>query len=111
CRPPRRTHRVPRPSRTRTRASIGRADCASATSGSLFPGLPFSQRETNAPDRMNQLHSLIEVDFAPEAGDVHVDDVIERRRARRFLPDISRERTSRDRLSLVTNTGIDKVEF
>src|SRR5262249_52509374 len=91
-------HRLPTPqsSHRRTRASVGRGRCAASSSW-----FSFTKHETDAPDRMNQFHWLIEIDFAAESGDVNVNDIIQRSAPSRFLPYFARQCITQDDLALV----------
>ena len=60
---------------------------------------------------MNELDREVGVDLAAQAGDVHVDDVIERRRAGGLLFTRPRQRFPRDDLALMPQQGIQQLEL
>ena len=53
----------------------------------------------------------IQVDLAPQPGDMDVDDVVERRRSRRFLPHVARQRLARHDLPLVPEQVLEQLEL
>ena len=60
---------------------------------------------------MNQLDRVVEIDLAAQPRDVDVDHVVERRRARGFLPDIARQRLARHDLPLIPQQILEQLEF
>ena len=55
-----------------------------------------AQAESDTAHRLNQLREVGPVDFATQAGDVHVDDVVERGGAPDVFPDLMRQHLARD---------------
>ena len=54
---------------------------------------------------------VIEIHLAAQPRDVHVDHVVERRRPRRFLPDVTRQRLARHDLALVAHQEFEQLEL
>jgi hypothetical protein len=65
--------------------------------------LVFANDKTDATYGMQQFVWELIVDLAPQAGHVHVDDIIERRVAPRFFPDVARQHFPRDYVATMAN--------
>src|SRR5262245_42161354 len=93
------TGRAPRSGPRRTRASGG-PGCSDAATGASW--LALAQDESDAPNRVDELRRRVLIDLLPEARNVHVDHVVERRSARRFLPDVAGQHLTRYQLPMMT---------
>ena len=60
---------------------------------------------------VDQPGRALTVDLAPQPGDVNVDDVVERRRARRFLPHVSRQCLARHHLTLIAEQELEEFKL
>src|SRR5262245_61907698 len=60
---------------------------------------------------MNQLDGVIDVDLPAKAGDLDVDDVVERNGVGGLLPDVPGERGARDDLPLVAEQELEQLEL
>jgi hypothetical protein len=69
------------------------------------------EHESNTAHRVNQLRSLIGIDLPPQAGDVHVDDVVERCGTGGLSPDVSRQALARDHLALMSQQVFEQLEL
>src|SRR5207248_11757525 len=80
----------------------------STTNGSWFA---FAQHETDSAHRMNQTCRAFGIDLPPKPGHLHVDDVVERRRAMRLLPDVPRQHFPRNEVALMPQQILEQIEF
>ena len=53
----------------------------------------------------------VEIDFASKPRHLHVDDVVERRRAARLLPDIARQHLARHEMPLMAQQVLEQLEL
>src|SRR2546426_12766626 len=60
---------------------------------------------------MDELRRYILIDLLPETGDVHVDDVVERRGPGGLLPDIAGQHLPRDELLMMTQQVLQEIEL
>src|SRR6516164_9433674 len=71
----------------------------------------FSQHETNASDRVNQLERFIEIDFPAEPGDMNIDNVVQRRSAGWLFPDFASQCITQYDLSLMAQQVLEQLEL
>ena len=69
------------------------------------------EHEPDTTHGVNQLDWLLVIDLAAQPRNVHVDDVVEWRGARRLLPDVARQRFTRDDLTLVAHQVLEQFEL
>src|ERR1041385_6285777 len=88
--------------------SGGRESTPSTTSASRFA---LAHYKANAAHRVNQARLALDVDLAAQARHLHVDDVVERRRATRLSPHVSGEHFARDQMSLMAQEVLEQLEL
>src|SRR5579872_5683830 len=71
----------------------------------------FAQHEAHASHGVQELSLKRSIDFLAQTHDLRVDDVIERRLASRFLPNIARQHFARHHSTLVRKQIFEQFEF
>src|SRR5438067_7774483 len=71
----------------------------------------FAQDEPNAPDRVNEPRMPFDIDFLPQASDLHIDHVVERGRASWLFPDLARQHLARDEVALMPKEVFEELEL
>ena len=73
--------------------------------------LALPKHEPNSADGMNQACVAVEIDLLAQARHLHVDDVVERRRSPRLLPDVAGEHFPRDEMALMPEQILEQIEL
>src|SRR5262249_46511751 len=102
--------RLPAPNRQTISSST--AACHSVSRARTLSGaIAVAQEETHAANGVQQLAVERLVDLAPQARDGDVDDVVERRGARRHLPHIARQHLAGHGTVAVAREVLEHVEL
>src|SRR5262245_13005218 len=105
---PRHTRPASATARPCTTRSTARGSMRSTTSGSRFV-LP--QNESHTAHGVKESWHAVAVDLSTKACHLHVDDIVERRRAPRLLPHIPRQHFAGDEMALMPDEILEQIEL
>ena len=74
-------------------------------------GSPCVRTNPDASNCVNQAIAFLRVDLLPKPRHLHIDDVVQRRRASRLPPDVAGQHFARDQMPLVSKQILEQLEL